>query len=303
MTRKATLAAGLLMILAPSSSFACACGCGVFDVGTFALVANGEGSNVFVEYNFMDQNRNWSGTKSAPASDNDDLEIKSQFVTLGGQTMFANGWGVMAEVPLVNRSFKTDSGAGIDTSENTALGDIRLMGVYSGFSEDMATGMIFGVKLPTGDFHYAGFDRDTAIGSGSTDLLFGLNHVGELPSDFGWYGQIMWDKPVASQGGYTPGTEVNGALGIYYGRIALDGATIKPMLQAIASNRTPDGGAEADPDNSGYSRILLSPGIKVAYGNWRLYGDVEFPVYQDVNGNQLVAHQLFKFVASYSLEG
>ena len=204
MTRKATLAAGLLMILAPSSSFACACGCGVFDVGTFALVANGEGSNVFVEYNFMDQNRNWSGTKSAPASANDDVEIKSQFVTLGGQTMFANGWGVMAEVPLVNRTFKTDSGAGIDTFENTALGDIRLMGVYSGFSEDMATGMIFGVKLPTGDFHHAGFDRDTAIGSGSTDLLFGLNHVGELPSDFGWYGQIMWDKPVASQGGYTP---------------------------------------------------------------------------------------------------
>jgi len=302
MTRKKILAAGLLMILAPSQSFACACGCGVFGVGTFALVANGEGANVFVEYNFMDQNRNWSGTKSAQASANDDVEIKSQFVTLGGQTMFANGWGVMAEVPLVNRTFKTDSGAGIDTFENTALGDIRLMGVYSGFSEDMATGMIFGVKLPTGDFHHAGFDRDTAIGSGSTDLLFGLNHVGELPSDFGWYGQIMWDKPVVSQGGYTPGTEVNGALGIYYGGISLGGATIKPMLQVIASNRTRDGGAEADPDNSGYSRILLSPGIEVAYGNWRLYGDVEFPAYQDVNGNQLAAHQLFKFVASYSLD-
>ena len=45
---------------------------------------------------------------------------------------------------------------------------------------------------------------------------------------------------------------------------------------------------------------MLSPGIEADVGKWKLYGDVEFPVYQDMNGNQLVAHQLVKFIVSYS---
>ena len=46
----------------------------------------------------------------------------------------------------------------------------------------MSTGLIFGVKLPTGDWKFAGFDRDTEIGSGSTDVLVGgytwIDHEG-----------------------------------------------------------------------------------------------------------------------------
>ena len=55
--------------------------------------------------------------------------------------------------------------------------------------------------------------------------------------------------------------------------------------------------------NSGYDRMLLSPGVEVAFNRWKLYGDVELPIYQRMNGNQLVAQQLFKFVVSYDLDG
>ena len=41
--------------------------------------------------------------------------------------------------------------------------------MYTGFSKDMSKGLIFGVKLPTGDYTAANFDRDTQIGTGSTD--------------------------------------------------------------------------------------------------------------------------------------
>ena len=32
----------------------------------------------------------------------------------------------------------------------------------------------------------------------------------------------------------------------------------------------------------------------------KVYGDVEFPIYQNVNGNQLVAPVLFKFILGYN---
>ena len=177
------------------------------------------GLSMFFEYNFMDQNRNWSGSSSAPASDNDDKEIKTDFFTAGAQYVFDQDWSVKLQMPYWNRSFTTDTGSGIATFRHGAFGDIRLTGVYSGLSDDGATDISLGVKLPTGDFHYAGFDRDTEIGTGSTDALIGLYHGGALSDDenWSWYAQIMWDKPLASQGGYTPGGEFDGAAGIAYG--------------------------------------------------------------------------------------
>ncbi len=40
--------------------------------------------------------------------------------------------------------------------------------MYTGFSDDMSKGIIFGLKLPSGSYTAAGFDRDTQIGTGST---------------------------------------------------------------------------------------------------------------------------------------
>ena len=59
------------------------------------------------------------------------------------------------------------------------------------------------------------------------------------------------------------------------------------------------GAHSANPVASGYQRILLSPGIEFHLHAVSVYADVEFPVFENVRGNQLVAPALFKVVMSY----
>src|SRR5579864_9203634 len=93
--------------LTPSILYACACGCNVFDVGTSALFPAHPGGMAFLEYDFQNQNRNWSGTSPSSADNNADKQILTNFFTLGYQYLFNRQWGVMAELPYSNRHFKT----------------------------------------------------------------------------------------------------------------------------------------------------------------------------------------------------
>jgi hypothetical protein len=298
-------ALGLIAALMPGTALACACGCAVFDVGTSTLLPNGPGATVFAEYDFLNQTKNWSGTSRAPSADNDDKNIRSNFFLVGGQYMFNDDWGVMAEIPYTERHFVTqETPTTLGTFDHGSLGDIRLMGVYSGFSPDMSTGVIFGLKLPTGDHTYPNFDPDTEIGSGSTDLLLGGYHSGQLDAtgDFSWYAQALWQHHLATQDGYTPGPEFNASLGVSYTNLTLgSSASLAPILQVLLSDRGRDGGPVGDPDNTGYQRVLFSPGLSLAVNRWKFYGDVELPVWQHMNGDQLIAPYALKFIVSYSL--
>src|ERR1700690_2887080 len=147
---------GLLAgILAPGVVHACACGCGVFDVGTSSMFPQGEGGMAFLQYDYQDQNRNWDGTSQAKEANNDDKEISTDFVTLVLQYMFNTSWGVQVEVPYDFRSFRSkDDGGDIVTRNWEQLGDVRVEGIYTGFFADQSAGVTFGVKLPTGDFKF-----------------------------------------------------------------------------------------------------------------------------------------------------
>jgi hypothetical protein len=291
---------GLLAgILAPGVVHACACGCGVFDVGTSSMFPNGQGGMAFLQYDYQDQNRNWSGSSQAPAANNDDKEIRSDFVTVGLQYMFNSSWGVQAQVPFAYRYFKTADGS---TSWGS-LGDIRIEGIYTGFMADLSAGVTFGVKLPTGNDNYnpALVDRDTQIGSGSTDILLGGFYRDNLDRNqkWDWFAQLQLDVPVLIQAQYRPGVELDTAAGVDYKGWSLGRVKISPVAQVIFSERTGDSGAAANPDNSGYQRILLSPGVEVHMHPVKLYADVELPVYQNVTGNQVMAPVLFKVSLSF----
>jgi hypothetical protein len=273
----------------------------VFDVGSSALIPYGPGGIAWLQYGFLDQTQNWSGSSRAPAADNGDKNIRTNFYTVGAQYMFNESWGVMAEVPYTDRHFVTvDSGAP-ETFNHVSLGDIRLMGVYSGFQPDMSAGIVAGAKLPTGDSTYAHFDPDVEIGSGSTDLILGAYKTGALTSDqsFHWFGQAMWQHEIATQHHYTPGSEFNAAAGISFeGWDLAPNVNVAPLAQVIYSHRGQDSGI-GDPENTGYDRALVSPGISLAVDRWKLYADAEFAVYQNVNGNQLTAPVAFKAIVSY----
>lgn len=290
--------------LAPQIAQACACGCDVFDVGGPEMMPTNKGGEAFVEYDYMDQNTNWSGGSSAPAANNSDKEIRTHFITAGLKYTINQDWGALIEVPVWNREFHTENaaGTGVDRFNHTALGDVRLMGVYSGLTKDHSTGLIFGLKLPTGDWKYANFDRDTEIGTGSTNLLLGAYRSGMLSRDgaWGYYAKGLWDKPLAGQGGYLPGQEFDASAGVSYHiqRLADGPLQVIPVLQMIGAVRSRDSGPQANPVGSGYERLLISPGVEIDSAVWRLYGDVELPFYQRVNGDQLTARVLFKLMLS-----
>ncbi len=300
----AAAAATFALCLPPQTALACACGCDVFDVGGPEMTSMGKGGDVFVEYDNLDQNRNWSGDSSASIAGNADKLIRTHMINVGLNYSFDQNWSVVIEAPIWNREFhaENDAGTGVDRFNHTAIGDVRLMGIYTGLSKSMDTGLIFGVKLPNGDWKYAGFDRDTEIGTGSTNLLLGAFHTGSLSRDGAWryFVRGMWDKAVASQGGYEPGQEFDAVAGMSYDLPQFANGSLKvvPVLQLLGSARARDRGPSADPPNTGYDRLMLSPGVQFIAGRWALYGDVEVPIYQHVNGEQLTAPALFKIRAS-----
>ncbi len=311
--RRLLVAVVFLIGLTPSLTWACACGCSVFDVGTPSLIPNGAGGTVWFEYDFMNQYINWHASGPSSGANNDDKQIKTHFLNVGAQYMFNRNWGMMLTVPYTIRTFRTQGdGNDINQYNHANFGDVRIWGMYTGLSEDMSLGLLAGFKLPTGDHTYNDFDRDTSIGTGSTDLLLGAYKIGNLPKrigninlafrdrPFNWFLQLQYEYPFATTGNYTPGKEFNGALGLYYnfGQVG-PLKELAPMLTLLGSNRTHDLGNEANPPNSGYDRVLIAPGGEIRLGILRLYADVEFPVFQFVNGYQLTTPYLIKTILSY----
>jgi hypothetical protein len=296
---------GLLVgMLAPNLVHACACGCGVFDVATSSMFPDGAGGMAWLQYDYMDQNRNWDGTSRAPANDNDDKKLETHFMTLGAQYLFNQKWGAQIEVPYDFRNFKgTDEQNNIASHNWSQLGDIRVEGIYTGFFADQSAGVTFGLKLPTGSHAEDTdlVDRDTQLGTGSTDILLGGFYRGNLDKNdnWDWFAQLQTDLPVLTQGDYRPGFEADAAAGIDYKGFSLGGVRIAPLAQIIFSERTHDSGSAADADDSGYQRVLLSPGIEFHIHPVKIYADVEVPVFQHFNGDQLAAPVLFKVSASY----
>jgi hypothetical protein len=326
-----------LVSLTTTAARACACGCSVFDVGGLDMPQEQDhGGRVFFEFWSGDQTQNYVGSSKAPGALNSDKEINTQWYNVGFSYNFNRDWGVMVRIPTTNRTLTTDTGAfaGVVPFNSKDVGDIEIMGIYTGFFKDMSTGIIFGVKLPTGTFTAPGLDRDTQIGSGSTDLLLGAFHRGLISGDNAWqyFSQIMWRQPFLYQSAadpqgffdgnpgvvqsYFPGAQIDAAAGIVYNNLyhVLGLDKITPLAQVVVSHRDADSGTGADPYNSGFDRVMVSPGVEltkvVDEANNRvvkLYADVEVPIYYRANAannagteGQLVAPYLIKVVASYN---
>ena len=294
--RKRLLSFAMLSALTPGFALACACGCGVFDVGTAAMILTHPGGMVYVEDDYQDQDQNWVGTRAAPAANNTDKEISTHFGGIGLDYSFNRDWGMSVKLPYWFRSFRTDIGAPgapqIQTFRHDALGDVRVLGTYTGFSPTMSTGLSLGLKLPTGDWTYSNFDRDTSIGTGTTDLLLGGYHLGTLSigNHLSWFAEALFQRAFNVREGYRPGNETDAAAGLLYDGIQLgNDKQATAVLQVIGADRLHDSGVNADPPNSGYRRVLVSPGIEADVGKWKFYADAEFRVYHDANAAASVA--------------
>ncbi|TAM58480.1 MAG: hypothetical protein EPN49_12480 [Rhodanobacter sp.] len=298
----------LLALALPGNAIACACGCGLFEVGTGGQLptTTQSGTTLFAQFAYLDQNHNWSGSSSAPAAANNDKDIRTLFQTVGLETQFNRSWGMRIEVPYWQRHFSTtDEDTGKPATFNHgALGDIRVTATYTGFSGDRSTGLQFGIKLPTGDWTYRGFDRDTEIGTGTTDLIIGGFHRWNFGANLGWSGFVQGTAllPANTRAGYRPGDELDASAGIYpAGWKVGTRAHLTPILQALLAWRSPDSGVNADPPNTGLARILLAPGLELQWQRLRLDASVAKPVYQRVHGNQLIGQWQASMSVSYAL--
>lgn len=286
-------------------------------------VQSDSGLSAWFGIDHMDQNRNFEHGAPAPAADNSDKRIATDFYTFGLDYMVSRKWTIGADLPLIQRRFTTTAAAGangpaiIETLPLTDLGDAEIQLLYTGFSADMSTGLGFAVKLPTGRdsspldrYGNRPYDRDTLPGSGSTDLKLSGYHLGTIAGRLGWFAQAQYRFAVTTRGGYRPGNEADGALGLTYALDAGHGLAVQPSLQLLGSLRGHDTGSAADPLNSGYRRLLIAPGIGARLTRkLSIYGDVEIPIAQFVEAaaspaiegttGQLVAPVLFKLQLNY----
>ena len=293
----------LFSVFGAQPVLACATGCTVFDVSTSGVLPGKPGSVVWVEHNYVNQTHNYSGDSHAPDVDNDHKKIRSNSYTAGGQYMFDRAWGIRATAPVIDRNnVSIDDDTGDEASNShIGLGDVRVQGIYSGLSPDMSTGLTFGLKLPTGDTDDIGFDRDSAIGTGSTDLLLGFYHIGNFHDvPYGWFINGQWAQPLLTRGDYRPGSEVNVSTGVYYKGWNVGKVKITPVMQINGVQHFRDSGAESHREDSGYTQFLASPGVEFNFGSMKLYTDISTPVYQYIYGNQLIAPVTVKTVLSYN---
>lgn len=79
--------------------------------------------------------------RAAPAANNTDKEIETNFGAVGFDYNLNRDWGMSVKVPYWFRTFRTDIGVpgapDVQTYRHNALRDIRVLGTYTGFSPDM----------------------------------------------------------------------------------------------------------------------------------------------------------------------
>jgi hypothetical protein len=147
-----------------------------------------------------------------------------------------------------------------------------------------------GLKLPTGRTDVRNADGEVAErsvqpGSGTTDLLLG----GGLAYSPLWlagslFANLALQAPLDMHDGYQPGWRS----GVQAGWLLPLRGKLDLILQGNVLYVNHDRGAEAEPEDSGHTEVALVPGLSYAWSrSLSVYGQLELPVYQNVNGVQL----------------
>ena len=265
------------------------------------------GTRLDLRYEYINQDRVQTGRSriglGAIPRDHDEVRTLNRNYVATLDHNFGATWGVTVTAPAVYRAHdhNENDASGAQTPESwrfTELGDVRLLGRYQFPPSESAdqrlrqAGLYFGTKLPTGRFHVANGDgqraeRTLQPGTGTTDALLGAFWRESIPlHGLSWFAQGLLQLPLDSREDYRPGRRLSFDAGLRYE--ATD--EIGLLLQANTLFRGRDRGAQAEPEDSGGRSLFLSPGVSYAVTkDLQVYGFYQLPLYQYVNGVQLVA--------------
>lgn len=308
-------------------AFACAaCGYALSKDWETQGISSTPDFTVDLSYDYLNQNKQRYGKSAASGTlinsqygAGQEVEAFTKTQIIAASLIYnSETWGVSVLLPYVKRTHGTYGadpvnfpvvGSDLSTSSDSGIGDVRIIGRFTGLSADKSTGIIAGVKLPTGNtgakFNAgtnagAPLDAGLQIGTGSTDIILGGFYTGTVISNYGWFvqGTVQHAISTKAQNGadYRPGDAYSPNTGIRY---ASFGAKVSPMLQLNIIKR------QADTDNgtgvnvpidpvtgvpvSGGTLAYIAPGVLVRLGGgMSAYGFVQIPIYQDVNSLQLV---------------
>ena len=264
------------------------------------------------QYSRADQLR--SGSSKIAADTNfggevENLRTLNKITTLSADYTVDEHWGVVTNLPYVTRDHNHNLGpytgnvsAGYESFYAQALGDIKIVGRYRwtlNEEKHSGVGIKFGLKLNTGRRDFA---LNTGIkpnevtlqpGNGSTDLILGAFWNQATPGEaLSWFAQGTLQRSLKNDVTFRPGDQINLDVGTRYAF----GASLSGLLQLNAQWNATDSGTNAALSpvtggaSSGGRSVALTPGLSYAFmADANLYGLLQLPLYQYVNGEQLTA--------------
>lgn len=305
----AVLAAIAVAAAMASGSAAASCGassCNLlndrFALGTW----DHTGWSVDLRFESLTQDRLREGTKRISADelpeDEEAVERRTRNQSLVTTLDYAMSpqWSFALRLPVLHRDHAHDL-IDEDTGELGAherwrfsrVGDVQALARWQAPvapDSDFAWALTGGLKLPTGSRTVANGDgsvaeRSLQPGTGTTDLIVGASARWVLGLADAVNLQATATHALAERDGYKPGNRLDLSVGWAHAM----SPSWSLMLQANYSQRGRDSGEQAEPELSGGRSLNLSPGVSVSIGHDDLvYGVVQLPVHQRVNGIQLV---------------
>lgn len=259
-----------------------------------------------LQFQYIDQDQPRSGSNKVAVGqipmDHDEVKTINRNWIASVDYALDDKWGVSVVAPLADRSHThLDNDQAPPVSESwsfTKLGDVRVLGRRQWRSESLEAqrldyfGITFGLKLPTGETKVENADGELAErslqpGTGTTDLLLGAYFQRVLGSGMSWFADVRMQQPLNTYENYKPGAQLSLDVGLRHEL----GDRFSVMLQLNALHKDRDSGSEAEPEDSGGKFLFVSPGLSYAIArNFQIYGFVQLPLYQYVNGVQLTAN-------------